>query len=273
MNSLKWPEHKPMKNIKRFEQYVNESYLSGSKAPLSHSTNVWYAKDILDTNVLKKQDTGTTSVVSLTRDPNFTYMDLPVTFVLDADKLSSNYKIVPFDYMNFEPEGKANPERKGDFEYEETVDRDIKNLDRYITEIRFNPSIDKIRNAPLNTKEEWRESYEDLIKAIIKYKEDNYSNKLKVFFKGKEVDDEFLKNEINPITEGIYKPGFNNKIYVSKAADQKNYKVYYSSYKPMIEFKKHLDNNGINHIKYDDKTVTMDKENVDKLKKSFLNLK
>jgi len=183
-------------NIKRFDDFINESYLLGSRAPLYHTTNIYAASFILNENEIKLG--GNDGSVSLTRDKNFKILDEAVTFVLDGEKLSQNFKIVPFDYFNFSHKTKADPRRTSpqDVEFEEVIKKPIKHLDKYLLEIRLNDSIETSRTAPINTREELREAYEDLINAIINYKENNYSSKVKVFFKGKEIDNHFLKNEI-----------------------------------------------------------------------------
>lgn len=266
-------------SIKRFDEFINESYLLGARAPLYHTTNIYAASFILNDNEIKLG--GNDGSVSLTRDKNFKILDEAVTFVLDGEKLSQNFKIVPFDYFNFSHKTKADPRRTSpqDVEFEEVIKKPIKHLDMFLLEIRLNDSIEKSRNAPRNTREELREAYEDLINAIIDYKENNYSSKVKVFFKGKEVETEFLKNEIkdNLVDENIYHKNSGTRVTVNKFADEDSYKVYYSSYNPIIgkdpdDFLKFINAKGIKHSKGGVNMLKMDKSNVEKLKNSMLTL-
>jgi hypothetical protein len=230
-------------------------------------------------NENKLKPGGMDGKVSFSRDKNFKLLDEAVTFVLNGEKLSNDYKIKPFDYFNFGNKSKADPRRatQQEVEFEETIDKTVEPLDRYLTEIHLNGSIDNARNHPRGAREELREAYEDLIAAIIKYKEDNYTSNPKVFFKGKEVDEVFLYDEIESVKEGIYNKNSGTRVYYTKAADEDSYRVYYSSYKPIIgktpdEFMNFLKQKGIEHTKAGGSAVKMNKANVEKLKKSMLNL-
>lgn len=167
-------------NIKRFDEFINESYLLGARAPLYHTTQIYFASEILDQNLLAGRNTGRgdfEKVISLTRDKNFIYDDYPVTFVLDQDALKKDHNIVPFDFFSKQNGlSKDNPKRK-DFEFEETVKGDIKNLHKYLLEIRINDSISLYKNATPNTREELREAYDDLMYSLKKYK-DQYGIKV-----------------------------------------------------------------------------------------------
>lgn len=259
--------------IQRFDQYINESYLESSRAPLSHSTSIWSALDIINSNRLEPSTAKNS--ISFSRSPSYTFFDHPVSFVFDAEKLGTKYKITPFDFMQHSARTKANPSRSGSFEYEETINKPVDNLDKYITEIRLNDTIDLSRNSKHNHPKELREMYEDLIQGILTYKEMHPS--VKIFFKGKEVDETFLKNELN-ISEGIYSKMSGTRMYVSKAADEKDFKVYYSTYKPNAadskeEFMGFLKQHGIEHTKAGGNALKMDKANVEKLKRSLLTIK
>src|SRR5574343_517899 len=117
-----------------------ESYLAGASAPLYHSTTIFFASQILDSDVIL-------GPVSLTRDARYVIDadEHPVTFILDRNKLSSDYKIVPFNYLQ---QIKRKDPRKlfNHTEAEEVIYKDIKNLHRYIIGIRFNDSIQTYRN-------------------------------------------------------------------------------------------------------------------------------
>jgi hypothetical protein len=267
--------------IQRFDQFINESYLKGGRSPLYHSTNIFNASEILNDNELRSADWYQhpgQKIISFSRNPNFIYMNEPVTLVFDSEKIRSKYKIKPFDFMAFEPYVKSNPKRKGDFEYEETADRDIVRLDKYLLEIRMNPSVERLRRTKLGTKEEYREAYDDFIKAVLEFKANNPSSPVKVFFKNKEVDDDWLEKQLsNELTEGVYNKMSGTRIYVTKAADQDSYRVYYSSYKPIVgdskdEFMDFINKHKIEHTKAGKSTLTMNKANVEKLKKSMLTL-
>lgn len=274
-----------MKRIKRFENFIEESYLSGSRAPLYHSTEIYFASQILDQDLLAGRNTGRgdfEKVISLTRDKNFIYDNYPVTFVLDQDALKKEHNIVPFDYFAhqkglskdnpyFAPYSvqKSNPKRK-DFEFEETLKGDIKNLHKYLLEVRLNDTISLYKNAKPNTREEFREAYEDLMYSLRKYK-DQYGIKV-VDSKGKE-----YPIEVEELAEGVYNKNSGTRVYYTKAADEDSYKVYYSSYKPIVgktpdEFMEFLKGNGIEHTKSGGNAVKMNKAGIEKLKKSMLNL-
>jgi hypothetical protein len=264
--------------IKRFNTFINESYLKGANAPLSHSTNIWFAKEILKTNSLTRTNDRP---ISFSRDPNYVYLNFPITFVFDADKLRHNYKLVPFDYMNFKGMTKSNPKRhysENPFEFEETVNKDINHISKYLIEIRLNKSIDRLRDSKRNTRQEYKESYEDFLKEILEFREKNYSSSFKILFKGKEVDETWILDELpdDELEEGIYNKMSGTRIYVTKAADQGNYRVYYSSYKPLIssgdDFVNFLNTHDIKHSNAGKCTLHMNKENVKKLKQSMLNL-
>jgi hypothetical protein len=86
-----------------------------------------------------------------------------------------------------------------------------------------------------------------------------------------------IKTYLDFIKENIYNSMSGTRLFYSKASDEDTYKVYYSSYKPIIgkdpdDFMKFLKRKGITHHKTGKNSVTMSKSNVDKLKKSMLNL-
>jgi hypothetical protein len=272
-----------MKRIKRFENFIEESYLEGSHAPLYHTTSIYFASEILDADMLKStKDTGfhiskqeiKNLPISFTRDKDFIYDEGPVTFILDQDKLKENYKIKSYDWLySIHAEDhtkKADPKRGVEFESEETVYGRIENLHKYLTEVRLNPRISIFKNAKPNTREEYREAYEDLMVSLKKYTE-KYNIKV-VDNKGNEVP-----LDVEELTEGIYNKNSGTRVYYTKAADEDSYRVYYSSYKPIVgktpdEFMKFLKGKGIEHTKAGGNAVKMNKAGIDKLKKSMLNL-
>lgn len=263
-----------MKRIKGFSDYVNESYLNGARAPLYHTTGIFFAPQILEEDTLKASPTW--KVVSFSRNKDFIYEDKPVTFEIDQDKLSQNYKIVPFDYSyKIDHEASRKFQRESpDFESEEMVHGDIKDIHKYILSIRLNDNINRYKNYKYGTKEEYREAYDDLIVALLDYTA-KYNVKV-TDQKGNEITRENLM-KMEELTEGIYNKDSGTRLFYSKASDEDTYKVYYSSYKPVIgkdpdDFMKFLKRKGITHHKVGKNSVTMNKSNVDKLKKSMLNL-
>ena len=62
-----------MKKIKGFNEFLLESYLLGSRAPLYHSTSIHSAIQILEDNTLKPSKTW--KVISFTREKDFIYED------------------------------------------------------------------------------------------------------------------------------------------------------------------------------------------------------
>lgn len=128
------------------------SLLESKSAPLYHATTTRYADMILQSNKLK----GITSQVkdgkmifgvSLTRSIHFAKtLDLVsensrVIFVLDQEKLSQKFKILPIDFYTTHPEAHGfisdkYPRRRGDYaESEEFILGDITNVNNYITRI------------------------------------------------------------------------------------------------------------------------------------------
>ena len=94
---------------------------------LYHFTSFNGLKGILNSNTLKVGDDsnfetgGNKGNISLTRDKNLWYF--PYRIELDGDKLSNNYKITPSQWDGGEHKS----------EQEEYINRDIKNINLYIT--------------------------------------------------------------------------------------------------------------------------------------------
>ncbi len=106
---------------------------------------------------------GSSDYVSFTRDKYFVVgtqsvqkSKVLVQLVVDGDKLSEHYKIGPYNDMAFSPEGELvdNVDTK-DREQEEVVKGPIKNISKYIKEIRVdvfdmdNSALTKIRRSKL----------------------------------------------------------------------------------------------------------------------------
>jgi len=113
--------------------------------PLYHYTQIDNLERIIKSNKLK-------SPVSFTRfkkSPsiaNFTYAEAII--VIDGDKLSNNYKIGPYHDLNTISTQKKYSKN---YEFEERVDKDIENLDKYITKIIFLGESPFIQNNPFET--------------------------------------------------------------------------------------------------------------------------
>lgn len=132
-----------------FKQYITEARM----APLYHGTYFPNAEKILNSNMLKKGTYGVPEhwpakdgkIVSLTRNLTFARkwdgVDYTVVFELDQNKLAQRYRITPFNYFSNVarriPTSKVVHNSDYDFEnqYEESVTKDITNLDRYLTKI------------------------------------------------------------------------------------------------------------------------------------------
>lgn len=157
--------------IKLFEQFIEESYLKGGRAPLYHSTRIFFAATILEEDQLRHpkrsfQGIASPKRISFTRDKNFVFEENPVTFVVDQEKLSVKHKIEPFDFFGqFEP----GTRRSKGGEFEESVVGDIKELHKYLIAIRFEESMDFYATYNRSSREMYRESYADFIKALDEY--------------------------------------------------------------------------------------------------------
>lgn len=110
-------------------------------------------------------------MISLTRDKNFNYGSYPITFVLNQEKLTNRYKIIPKDYY-YRTIGKrllpkSNAKREWNFEAEEVVDsKEIIDLHKYLMKVVVSDNIDWIKDRVQDLKQE----------AI------NYSNKYDIMF-------------------------------------------------------------------------------------------
>lgn len=97
--------------IKRFIEFINESYLIGSRQPLYHITSRLY--DILDTDLLKcgnpsRTSHGSDKSISLTRNIDFSHNIYGQIIELDIDKLrKAGIKTYPVDEWAWK-DGKRN---------------------------------------------------------------------------------------------------------------------------------------------------------------------
>lgn len=198
---LKWFEEKEVdedliQNSDTHKEEQNESINDIQGIPLYHHTTESRALSIMNSDMMRGTkpdddildvdqtlaDTKHQSMVSFTRDKNFMpnssigastggvgdINKLKVIFVVDKDKLKSNYKVVPFDYssledrwydkrMKDEPDTIIQPrtirKSKGN-EYEERVlTNKIEPLKRYIIDIIYkgdNPLVQEKINEYLN---------------------------------------------------------------------------------------------------------------------------
>ena len=102
-----------------------------------------------------------TDYVSFTRDKYYVlqtsdtkHVDILLQLVVDGDKLSNNYKVRPYNDMAFSYNGKfnSNSDNSKIREMEEVVKGSIKNISKYIKEIRFD--LFKINRRVIKTLKE-----------------------------------------------------------------------------------------------------------------------
>lgn len=132
--------------IKDYFDFVDESYLDSNHAPLYHFTSIWSLIGIFKLNTLSlgyydhNFGGNIKKIVSLTRDRffNIDNKEFEVKICLDKDKLINNHKMNPFDFFSGKGDKKKwNIDRVNPFEFEEVINCDIKNLNRYILYIDF----------------------------------------------------------------------------------------------------------------------------------------
>lgn len=158
-----------MRFVKLFEQFVEESYLQGSRAPLYHSTSIFFAASILQEDRLKgpRRNFGgfkSPDIISLTRDKHFIYNQNPVTFVIDQEKLKQDHKVRPVDFF-----GKLGTYNNKGEEAEEEVLSNVENLHKYLVAVRLNDSMDFYATYNRSSREMYREAYADFVKALDEY--------------------------------------------------------------------------------------------------------
>lgn len=157
--------------IKKFDDFVNESYLKGGRAPLYHFTSLYRLLSILKDDELRTsnpsmQSHGMDKSISLTRSIYYSDRSSGVCFEFDVDRLlRDGYKIYPVDEWAWE-DGKPNKSaikgynfnksnftevksgRRGtkhgldlpkipilETEFEERIYKNVKNLGNYIISI------------------------------------------------------------------------------------------------------------------------------------------
>jgi hypothetical protein len=124
-----------MKHIKSYKLFE-----SLSEQRLYHFTNLKNALKIIgDYHLLNSKEVRT---LSLTRNPNLISINnsSDVIFCINKDILKTKFKIYPYDYFivnKREYEKKFSPNRVEPFEYEEALDKDIINLNKYLLYINF----------------------------------------------------------------------------------------------------------------------------------------
>lgn len=166
--------------IKKFDDFVNESYLKGSRQPLYHYTSNYGITKILSDDLLKTSLVSRpkgTKAICLTRNPYFTHdggVKTSPRIVLDYDKLiRDGYRSHPVDEIGIAARGMDRNLIKSNFkeiksgtrgtkhgldlpknpkletEFEERIYKDIKNLGNYIISIDFTKipnSINEIKS-------------------------------------------------------------------------------------------------------------------------------
>lgn len=190
--------------IKNFELFC-ESYLSGSRQPLFHYTNS--LKAIIETDTLKIQkpsfsEDGVNSI-SLTRTEVYNDKSGGCRFVLDTDALiRDGYKPIPVDEVGiaakmgniklkdelkkaahivrhtasnivFDDKNKKHPKfKRMEYDFEERIYKDIKNLGKYILYIDFyhQSYIDKYKKLLLG----YKEKYPQIKFRIMDYSEKHF---------------------------------------------------------------------------------------------------
>jgi hypothetical protein len=134
--------------MKKFEDYIEESYLKSNFAPLYHFTSIWVFNSILKEDMLNvgyyenpingEKD----KFVSLTRNKDFdlSFRKTEVRLDLDQNLLRNDFNIIPYDFFihsNQEQYPKSSIKRIKPFEFEEIILKDIKNLHKYLININF----------------------------------------------------------------------------------------------------------------------------------------
>ncbi len=145
-----------MRNILNFDKFLNEYKVN--KQNLYHTTSLNGLCDILSENILKKSYIFDN--VSFTRNKGYWYRNRSIRLVLDRELLSKNYKLISHDFYNdknkldngniygtqkeYLPKsalGVGKDGRKAPFEYEEYVEKDIKNISKYLVAIEIKGDV------------------------------------------------------------------------------------------------------------------------------------
>ena len=149
---------------KRFANLENKVYEAKQVGTLYHVCSLKeYLKYVLPNDQLSASGKyynflyGGANYVSFTRDKKFvldTRDDdiILVQIVVDGDKLSENYKIGPYNDFAFGGSHNTVKKKKDDFrkrEMEECVKGPIKNLSKYVIEVRFDiAAAEKLTEEP-----------------------------------------------------------------------------------------------------------------------------
>ena len=129
-----------MNNLINFNDFINES-INGNL--LYHSTNLRKFISIVTDDLMLKSPYYHN--ISFSRNKSFWHNmnTLNVRLVFDKNLLAQKYKIKPYDYWadikgdTANVFSKSNIDRGIQFEYEETINSDIMNVGKYITEIQI----------------------------------------------------------------------------------------------------------------------------------------
>lgn len=137
-----------MKHIKYFDlnEGVNDTYLY-------HATSLFNAHGIVKYNLLKcaKKNFHFEPAISFSRNRDFWYnvLENPIRFVVDRNLLRNNYRLKSFDFFGDAKIKKLNMphslkwNKHNGFEYEDIVNKDIKNFMKYV--VRVEVSVQSIK--------------------------------------------------------------------------------------------------------------------------------
>lgn len=137
--------------IYKYDNFIDESYLSSNFAPIYHFTNHWSLESILEDN---KLNTGwvenpffkeVAKIISFTRNKNLDISyykdDLDIIICLDKNKLLlDGYVFYPYDFFiqsGREIYSKSNIKRRNPYEFEEATKSNIENIYKYIIYVDF----------------------------------------------------------------------------------------------------------------------------------------
>lgn len=132
--------------IRGFLDFIDESYLDSSNAPLYHLTTSWSLNQILKSNELSigyfdhKIGDKILKIVSLTRDKNLNIdsKEFELKISLDKNRLVNRYKLRPYDFFGAKSDRKKwEIDRVNPYESEEITECNIKDLNQYILYIDF----------------------------------------------------------------------------------------------------------------------------------------
>lgn len=156
--------------ILNFQQWLNESFLSGGRSPLYHATTFYSLTSILNTDALVANPEDDNSI-SCSRSLDYVFLDNPVVIVLDTDKIKQRHHVHSFDWAgvnrnSYHP--KADPYRSMEFEDEDRINGTVQPLHNYLIEILLyerpllNPGTVNMRNL-VNAIEKYRGKYPNVV--------------------------------------------------------------------------------------------------------------